>query len=81
MAQALLMKVPSAGCEYSRPTFDRARLKGGPFAFSGDRVEKILRAIEARRNFELDPGREIAQGIVPNPDVVSGRSLELIPLE
>ena len=39
----------------------------------------MLDRIAACRNFELDGKREIAQGIVPNIDVVSARSIDLIP--
>lgn len=37
--------------------------------------QAILARMEACRNVELDPAREVAQGIVPNPDVVSARAL------
>ena len=39
----------------------------------------VLEKMEARRNFELDPVHEMAQGIVPNPDVVSSRALGSLP--
>lgn len=41
----------------------------------------VLEKMEARRNFELDPVHEMAQGIVPNPDVVSSRALGSLPPE
>ena len=49
--------------------------------FSNSDTEELLEKIAAKRNFELDGKLEVAQGIVPNPDVVSARSLELIPLK
>ncbi len=39
----------------------------------------LLDKIAAKRNFELNGKMEVAQGIVPNPDVVSARALEIIP--
>lgn len=44
--------------------------------FCSSEEEGVLDRMEACRNVELDPVREIAQGIVPNPDVVSSRALE-----
>lgn len=41
----------------------------------------VLEKMEARRNFELNPVHEMAQGIVPNPDVVSSRALGSLPPE
>lgn len=40
--------------------------------------QALLDGLEAVRDFELDPVKEIAQGIVPNPDVVSSRALGLL---
>lgn len=36
----------------------------------------LLEKMEACRNFRLDAAKEMTQGIVPNPDVVSSRALE-----
>lgn len=41
----------------------------------------VLEKMEASRNFSLDGTREITQGIVPNPDVVSSRALESLEPE
>lgn len=38
--------------------------------------QAILEKMAALANFALNPAREMAQGIVPNPDVVSTRALE-----
>lgn len=40
----------------------------------------VLEKMERCRNFRLDAAKEMTQGIVPNPDVVSARALEsLVP--
>ena len=65
-------------CEYLTPTFDRRRSAQSPLTFSDSASEALLARIEACRNFELD-GMEIAQGIVPNIDAVSARTIDLIP--
>lgn len=41
----------------------------------------ILEKMDLCRNFRLDASKEITQGIVPNPDVVSSRALENLGLE
>lgn len=41
----------------------------------------VLEKMEAAGNFRLDGAREITQGIVPNPDVVSSRALESLEPE
>lgn len=41
----------------------------------------VLEKMEAAGNFRLDGAREITQGIVPNPDVVSSRALESLDPE
>lgn len=41
----------------------------------------VLEKMEAAGNFKLDGAREITQGIVPNPDVVSSRALESLEPE
>ena len=61
------------------PIFDRNRNPIAPLTFSQMAISDLLDKIEARANFKLDGGTEIAQGIVPNPDVVTTRSLNLIP--
>lgn len=78
-AQALLEKLPGSGRVYLEPTFDRGRIPSAPLTFSASNLETLLDKIASKRNFELNGNAEIAQGIVPNPDVVSSRSLQLIP--
>jgi adenine-specific DNA-methyltransferase len=57
------------------PLFNRQALKDKSFLFSEGGLESILTQIKISSNFTLDGKLEIAQGIVPNPDVVSKNSL------
>ncbi len=41
----------------------------------------LLRKMESLRNFQLDAAQEVGQGIVPNPDVVSGRAVKALGVE
>lgn len=43
--------------------------------FCSTAEQALLDKMESRRDLELDAASEIAQGIVPNPDVVSARAL------
>lgn len=77
-AQALLEKTNQAGCEYLTPTIDRTVKADAPLTFSNNAFEQLLNKIAEKRNFFLDDKKEVAQGIVPNPDVLSAKSLKLI---
>jgi adenine-specific DNA-methyltransferase len=79
-AQALLQNEPGAAYEYLTPTFNRGRQPQAPLTFSNSSAEHLLDKIESCRNFQLDGNKEMAQGIVPNIDVVSARSIDLIPV-
>lgn len=70
-----LENAPYGECVF--PDDRAAAVKQGLF-FCSSTEQALLDRLEALRNFELDPVREIAQGIVPNPDVVSSRSLEVM---
>lgn len=61
------------------PVFNREALKDKSFLFSTDGLENILSKILISSNFNLDGKLEVAQGIVPNPDVVSKNSFFKIP--
>lgn len=76
---AFLCGQPSKAAEHLRPMFDRAGLTASTFTFSDKDTDALLARIAAKKNFELDGRREIAQGIVPNVDVVTSSGLEHIP--
>jgi adenine-specific DNA-methyltransferase len=77
-AQALLQHQEGHGLEYLYPAIDRER-RAGLLTFSGADTEAILAKLQNARNFYLNGSLEIAQGIVPNIDVVSSRGIKQIP--
>lgn len=69
-------------CKYSTveyPTISKLKLKDKFIKFDAANIELILDKIISKKNFELDEKKEVAQGIVPNTDVLSKKSLEKIP--
>lgn len=60
--------------EHPLPESRKAIVDHGLF-FCSAAEQALLDRMEVRRDLELDPVNEIAQGIVPNPDVVSSRAL------
>jgi adenine-specific DNA-methyltransferase len=79
-AQALLQRESGHGLEYLTPKFDRRRRADAPLTFSHSAAVELLDKLAAAQNFYLDGDKEIAQGIVPNIDVVSAKGIKLIPL-
>ena len=75
----LLNKDNSSKTEYLTPTIIRNEYTGRSLTFSSSEVELILEKISAKGNFRLDPNKEVAQGIVPNPDVIGKSNLNKIP--
>lgn len=75
----LFNSVGSGKLKLLNPIFNREQLKDKSFLFSEGGIEDILNDILKVSNFKLDGKLEIAQGIVPNPDVVSNNSLFKIP--
>lgn len=78
-AQAMLERIEKHGIEYLSPKIRRDADVSSTLTFSNDRIGGLLTRIEAKGTFRLDGNKEITQGIVPNPDVVTGRSLSLLP--
>ncbi|MHB8089079.1 MAG: Eco57I restriction-modification methylase domain-containing protein [Anaerolineaceae bacterium] len=76
----LLTKEPKEGLSYMTPHFIREEMKGKLFVFSEDEVEQILEKISSKSNFNLDSQKEVAQGIVPNPDNISASNISKIPV-
>jgi hypothetical protein len=75
----LVNRMPSDKYFRSEPIFDRAEYKESLFVFSGSSIDLILEKIKRASNFHLDEKAEVAQGIVPNPDVVNSRNITSIP--
>jgi adenine-specific DNA-methyltransferase len=74
-AQGLLAKADVANVTYLSPDFDRAKFGESPYTFSDATAETLLLKLESCSNFILNGSSEVAQGIVPNPDVVSTQAL------
>jgi adenine-specific DNA-methyltransferase len=64
---------------YLNPTLNVEERKETLLVFEESDVEKVLKKIQEKRNFTLDANTEIAQGIVPNPDVVNAKNITKIP--
>jgi adenine-specific DNA-methyltransferase len=62
------------------PLVTKANLIDKPLTFNTDNISGLLDKIKAKQNFIIDHKKEIAQGIVPNPDVVNNNNILKIPL-
>ena len=80
-AQDLLAHVTGPGLHYLDATFDRRTLQQATYSFSESSISSLLDKIAGAGNFQFEGNREIAQGIVPNIDVVTARGINLIPEE
>ena len=74
----LLSGEEAAGREFLKPNFDRKLLQRSTLTFANVDTEAMLARIAAKANFQLDGRREVAQGIVPNVDVVTASGIERI---
>jgi hypothetical protein len=61
------------------PVVTKANLIDKPLTFNTDENSSLLDKIKAKHNFLIDPKKEIAQGIVPNPDVVNNNNILKLP--
>ncbi len=75
---ALLNRDQNNRAEYINPIIKRSKYTNTTLTFNHPKVELVLNNISLKRDFTLNKN-EIVQGIVPNPDVVSEKSLNLIP--
>ena len=74
-ALSLLAHEDEEGLVYLQPTLNVEERKESLLVFEESETEKILKKIQEKRNFTLDANTEIAQGIVPNPDVVTKKNI------
>ncbi len=74
-AEAFLKKAP-----YGEYRLTRDCVSDG-LSFCSPAEQVLLRKMEGLRNFQLDAAQEVGQGIVPNPDVVSGRAVAALGAE
>lgn len=61
------------------PVVTKANLIDRPLTFNTDENSGLLDKIKTKHNFIIDPKKEIAQGIVPNPDVVNNNNILKLP--
>jgi len=64
--------------EYLTPRIQREVFANNTLTFSDSRINGIIEKVRLKANFCLTE-HEIAQGIVPNPDVVNTRNINKIP--
>lgn len=77
-AVAILNKERNPQAEYLSPKIIRNKFFDKILTFSSSLNESVLDKILSKANFHLDPVKEIAQGIVPNPDIVGSANLKKI---
>lgn len=63
------------------PMITKANLIDKPLTFNKDENSVLLDKIKVKQNFFIDSKKEIAQGIVPNPDVVNNNNILKLPSE
>ncbi|WP_442787250.1 DUF7149 domain-containing protein [Flavobacterium suncheonense] len=73
----LLNKAKNENNTYLKPSITVSNLLDKTLSFSNNEIELLLQKIENKGTFKLTDD-EVAQGIVPNPDVVNSRNISLI---
>lgn len=73
-AQLFLERVKDKRFEYFKANLDQKENFDKPINFVNAELTLIIDKIREHQNFEFDK-KEIAQGIVPNPDVVNSRNI------
>jgi adenine-specific DNA-methyltransferase len=76
-AQLFLEKLNDTRFEYFKTKIEKEKYLDKPINFINAELSIIINKIKAKQNFELDK-KEVAQGIVPNPDVVNSSNIEKI---
>ena len=71
----LLNNKPTNKNEFINPQIKRNDFINQLLVFSNSKIEELLNKIKKQSNFTLDGKNEIAQGIVPNADALSTKSL------
>lgn len=78
-ALQLLGKEESDNLQYIEPEIIPKKLIDKFLVFGDEETEELLLKIKEKQNFKLDSKKEVAQGIVPNPDIVNSRNINKIP--
>ncbi len=74
--QAVLNKYQNEKIEYLKPTIRSIDLADKLLTFGNSEIENLLNKVKIKSNFKLDPIRDVAQGIVPNPDVIGNSNIK-----
>jgi tRNA1(Val) A37 N6-methylase TrmN6 len=72
----LLLKHENISNSIRQFKLEKETWKGKTLNFENDEIDSVLQAISSKANFKLDEKKEVAQGIVPNPDVVNSRNIQ-----
>lgn len=75
---AILKKEKSINIEYLTPIINKNLLIDKMLTFSNSKVGYILDKISNKMNFQLDPSREVAQGIVCPQDTLNKKNKEIL---
>ena len=78
--QLFLEKINDQRFTYFKTTIEKETYLNKTINFINAEVGIIIDKIKEKQNFELDK-KEVAQGIVPNPDIVNKRNFEKISKE
>jgi len=76
----LLVNKSTAVTNFHNPQIEKIEYLNKNLTFGSNELTIILSKIKSKLNFELKEDTEVAQGIVPNPDVVSKKALNKIPI-
>jgi len=74
----LINKVNSVNIDILKPIINIEKYLDNLLTFNSSFNNKILVKLKNKQNFVLDEKNDIAQGIVPNPDVVSSKAFNLV---
>ena len=72
--ELILKQTQADGLVYLTPTIKPSEMMNKPITFADSTQEKVLEKIQAMGKMHLEE-KEVAQGIVPNPDVITNRNI------
>lgn len=76
----LLGNKSTAATNFHHPKIQKIEYLNKNLTFGSNELAIILSKVQSKSNFQLKEDTEVAQGIVPNPDVVSKKALNKIPI-
>lgn len=74
-----LKRIESENFIFLSPIINKEILSNKLLTFTTDRDSELLEKIKLKQNFFVDPKKEIAQGIVPNPDIINSNNILKLP--